>query len=133
MAQVKYPRDVLGIVLAAGIADTQLINLVVSDPIAINTIPLHRINTAMIDVVLDTDGMMVQYLIEKRVTITKTQALIAVNSNSDSLRYINEANLFSGADLHEIQVAACTRNFTALAYCKDVGNVEIEAAFPLSE
>lgn len=130
MSQIKYPRDVLGIVLAAGITDTSLRNLVISDPVALNSVPLHRINTAMINAVLDADGMVIEYLIEKRIIITKAQALIAVNNNSNALRFINNANLFTGADLHEIQIAACTQDFSALAYCKEIGDLEIAAAFP---
>jgi hypothetical protein len=126
------PRDVLTICLQYGISDTALTALIVADPYAAVGVPTNRFTPSLISVLLNAEGKLIEVLLNKNISITKNQAITACTNNGLALRYINEKNLFTGLDLQEIQVAACTNTYKALAYCIPVNNsltAEINAAF----
>lgn len=133
MSQQISRKDVLDICLNNGITEMQLVTLLTEEPIAIIGIPKERITNLVIEAVVNSDGTMIKYILEKGVTVSKDNAIHAVQNNGLALKAINEANLFSGTDLHDVQVAACTQTYKALKFCKDQTNLnaEITAAFPV--
>ena len=127
---VKYPRDIIHTILKTqGISEDHIVTIVREDPDVLEALPNYLCTERVISEAVQVKGDALQYIRDRRLPISKNNAILAVQQNGNALRFV-PLESFNNNDMHEIQIEACTQTWTALQYCIEVLIDEVNAAFP---